>query len=58
MFVLVRVAAPSTVKLLSICTLLLGTYILPVPFALSSRSAFDSVVVIKLSCIVMSAICA
>ena len=46
MFVLARVTVPSTVRLLSICTSLLGTSTSPVPLALSSKSAFDSVEVI------------
>ena len=45
---------PLTVKLLSTCTLLLGTSILPVPLARNSKSAFDTVVVIKLVLILIS----
>jgi hypothetical protein len=35
---------PLTVKLLLICTLLLGINISPVPLARSSKSAFESIV--------------
>ena len=49
MFVFANVAVPSTVRSLSNCTLLLGTKTFPVPLALSSKSAFVSIVSIKLS---------
>ena len=46
-FVVPRLLVPFTVKLLSICKLLEGIKILPVPFARNSKSALDAVVVIK-----------
>ena len=49
-----NVVLPFTVKFSSINTLLLGTDILPAPFALNSKSLVDSVVVIKLSSIKIS----
>jgi len=52
--VLASVVNPLTVRLLSICTLLFGTSILPVPLARSSKSAFDVVVAITLVLIVIS----
>ena len=52
--VLAKVVRPLTVRLLSICTSLFGTSILPVPLARSSKSAFDVVVVITFVLILMS----
>ena len=49
-----NVVLPFTVKFSSINTLLLGTDILPVPFALNSKSLVVNVVVIKLSSIKIS----
>ena len=49
---------PLIVAPLVITTLLLGNTILPVPFARNSKSAFDDVVVIKLSSINISSNCA
>ena len=47
-----------TDTLLIILTLFSGTSILPVPFARNSKSAFEVVVVIKLSSINISSNCA
>ena len=52
--ILPTVNVPSTVKLFVISTSLLGTIMLPVPAACSSKSAFDDVVVITLSSINIS----
>ena len=49
-----RVTVPLTVRSFVITTLLVGTKIVPVPFARSSKLLFDAVVVIKLSSILMS----
>jgi len=52
-FVVANVVKPSTVKSLSICTLLLSKLIKPAPLASNSKFAFDTVVVIKLLSICM-----
>jgi len=54
MVVLDNVALPSTFKLLSICTSLLGIRTSPVPLARNSKSLLLNVVVIKLSSIKIS----
>ena len=52
------VNVPPTVGLPVTCTSLFGTIILPVPFALNSKSALEVVVVIKLSSTSISSNCA
>ena len=56
MLMMLLLSVPA-VKLLSICTLALGTKTLPVPLALKSKSLLDLVVVIKLSSNKISSIC-